>query len=59
MSSSELSQEDKRLNIEGMIVDTLSKYGGKRLVAGRDMTNLLKELTELVYQIKQEGLLDD
>lgn len=59
MPASSLSKEDKRLNIEGLILDVLSKYGGKRLVAGRDMTNLLNELTDLTYKIKQEGFLDD
>jgi len=55
----ELSPEDKRLNVEGRLLDKISNYGGKRLVAGKDMSKLLQDLTDEVYRLKADGLLDD
>lgn len=55
----ELRPMDKRMNVEGRLQAVLSKYGGKRIVGGKDMANLLKDLTNEVFALKKEGVLDD
>lgn len=52
-----LSDEDRRLNVEGRLTDVLSKFGGKRLVAGKVMHDLLLDLTNEVFKMKDDGLI--
>lgn len=52
-----LSDEDRRLNVEGRITDVLSNYGGKRLVAGKVIRDLMLDLTEEFYKMRDDGLL--
>jgi len=52
-----LSDDDRRLNVEGRITDVLSKYGGKRLVAGKVIHDLVQDLTKEAFSMKEDGLL--
>lgn len=52
-----LSEDDRRLNVEGRLLDALSKYGGKRIVAGKIMHDLVQDLTKEIYEMKNDGLL--
>lgn len=52
-----LSESDRRLNVEGRLLDVLSRYGGKRLVAGKVMHDLVRDLTNEYYEMKEDGLL--
>lgn len=52
-----LSEEDKKLVVEGRILKVLSDYGGKRLVAGKDMTLMVKDLVTEIYNIQRDGLI--
>lgn len=51
-----LSDEDKRLNIEGKILNILTDHGGERIVAGPKMEKLLKELTDNYLEMRKDGL---
>lgn len=51
-----LSDVDRRLNVEGRLLDTLSKYGGKRIVAGKTMRDLVQDLANEFYRMKADGL---
>lgn len=52
-----LSETDRRLNVEGRLTDVLSKYGGKRMVAGKVMRDLVQDLANEAFRMKQDGLL--
>lgn len=51
-----LTPEDLRLNVEGRLLDVLTKYGGKRIVAGKVMHDLVQDLANEVAKMKEDGL---
>lgn len=53
----ELDDSDRRLRVEGRLLDVLSKYGGKRVVAGKVLNDIVQDLTDEYYKMKSDGLL--
>lgn len=47
-----LSEEDKRLRVEARILSTMMKYGGKRIVAGKTLHDLVQDLTNEFYRLR-------
>lgn len=60
MSQADLSPEDKRMIVEGRLLNifTDAKYGGKRIVEGALMSKMQKSIVDEFYKMKSEGLLD-
>jgi len=52
-----LTDGDRRLNVEGRLLDVLSKYGGKRVVAGKVVHDMVQELANEIYKMKSDGLI--
>lgn len=59
MSYEDLSPEDKRMVVEGRLLNifTDTKYGGKRIVEGKLMTQMQKSILDEIYKMRAEGLL--
>lgn len=51
-----LSDEDRLLKIEARVTNVLSQYGGKRLVAGKVLHDLIKDVTAEILSMKADGL---
>lgn len=52
-----LTKEDQRSKVEGRLLDVLSKYGGKRVVAGKVLHNLVQDLANEILKMKHDGLI--
>lgn len=52
-----LSEEDQRSKVEGRLLDVLSQYGGKRVVAGKVLHDMVQDLTKAIYDMKKDGLI--
>lgn len=59
MSYADLSPEDKKMVVEGRLLNifTDTKYGGKRIVEGKVMTQMQKQIIDEIYKMRDEGLL--
>lgn len=59
MSYANLNDDDKRMVIEGRLLNifTDTKYGGKRIVEGKVMTQMQKHIVDEIYKMRDEGLL--
>ena len=59
MSYDDLSDEDKRLVVEGRLLNifTSPRYGGKRIVESPVMNKMQKEIVDEIYKMHNEGLL--
>lgn len=59
MSYETLSPEDKRMVVEGRLLNIFAdpKYGGKRIVEGKLMTQMQKQIVDEIYKMSNEGLL--
>jgi len=51
-----LSDEDRRLKVEARLLDVLAQYGGKRVVAGKVLNQMVQDLTKAIYAMKDDGL---
>ena len=54
-----LSEADKRLNVESRLLNHLSLRGGQRIVAGPEMDSLVADLVEETYALAREGFLPE
>ena len=52
-----INEHDRRLKVEAHLLDVLSKYGGKRLVAGKVLNQMVQDLTNAILVMKDDGLL--
>lgn len=52
-----LSPEDRRLNIEGRVLDVLSQHGGTRLVSGPKLAKIVQEITDEIIKMSHDGLI--
>ncbi len=54
---SAMSESDRRLNVEGRILNRLSLHGGEQIVAGPDMERLVSELRLAFDELAIDGFL--
>jgi hypothetical protein len=58
MKISDLSDADKRLNVESDLLEVVSRYGGEKLVADNPMMpRLISDLTDKCFKLAREGFL--
>lgn len=59
MSYENLSPKDKKMVVEGRLLNifTDAKYGGKRIVEGKLMTEMQKAIVDEIFKMSGEGLL--
>lgn len=59
MSTADLTPEDKRMVIEGRLLNifTDKKYGGKRIVESALMKQMQKSIVDEFIKMRNEGLL--
>lgn len=59
MSNDDLTPEDKRMVIEGRILNifTDKRFGGKRIVESKEMKLMQKTIVDEILKMRDEGLL--
>lgn len=59
MGYQNMNEDDKRMVIEGRILNifTDKRFGGKRIVEGKVMAQMQKEIIDEFYKMRDEGLL--
>lgn len=53
----DMSEADRRLNVEGAVLGVLSKYGGTVLVASETTYKIVQEITDQVMEMREAGIL--
>lgn len=53
----ELTEADRRLNVEAAVLDILAKYGGTVLVAGEKTYKIIQEITDEVMKLREDGII--
>lgn len=57
MPATDLSEADKKINVESRLLEYLSRRGGQRIVAGPEMDGLVADLVNETYALAREGFL--
>lgn len=52
-----LTEEERRLNVEARILAVVSSYGGKPIVAGPVMSEMVQQLMDVADTLARDGLL--
>ncbi len=53
----DMSEPDRRLNVESNLLAVVSSYGGERIVAGPRMEELVRELADMTESLARGGFL--
>ncbi len=53
----ELSEEERRLNLETRLLAIVSSFGGQQIIAGQPMADMVNQLADAVEALGRDGYL--